>query len=504
MSELLPFLKCFNPLWLRGVGAERIQVPCGSCIACQNQKRQALSLKLHLEELNSAFTYLITLTYDNEHLPLYRLVEHDSLKGVFMPCPLSDRIVSDFGVYEDSKDTPFIKQTSVLYDSIRHYNAQVRLHQFNRRVSVPYGNGTFALLYYRDAQLFIKRLRKYIDKYFHEKIRYYIIGEYGTSSLRPHWHLLLFFDSPALAREFEIVDQVGTVSRPAECAHFLCTLWQYGIVDSKRTNKQAYYYVASYVNKPASFPTVLDVLSKQKSYHSNRFGAVLSKETLIKFIRERNFDGFRNHFVTNSDGSQSAFALWRSYYDEFFPRFSGQRFCTFEETFGILSSYERLSNYFHSDSVAYLSKCLMFCHFNGEHSPSIDYFMHLFRYQIAMSERSNLDILSALQSAIRSSKKFMLYANTLSLTPTAYYDTYLKFYSYVDLQTLNTHFSKCESDSRYTQLYYDFVLQSSHSCVDNYMDTTEFKLMRSHEISKFNKSVKHRQQVDLINNSLYL
>jgi hypothetical protein len=28
--------------------------------------------------------------------------------------------------------------------------------------------------------------------------------------------------------------------------------------------------------------------------------------------------------------------------------------------------------------------------------------------------------------------------------------------------------------------------------------------MRSQEISKFNKSVKHRQQVDLINNSLYL
>lgn len=504
MSELLPFLKCFNPLWLRGDGVERVQVPCGSCIACQNQKRQALSLKLHLEELNSAFTYLITLTYDNEHLPLYRLIEHDSLKGVLMPCPISDRIVSDFGDFEDSKDTPFLKQTSVLYDSIRRYNAQVRMHQFNRRVCVPYGNGTFALLYYRDAQLFIKRLRKYIDKYFHEKVRYYIIGEYGTSSLRPHWHLLLFFDSPALAREFEIVDQVGTISRPAECAHFLCTLWQYGIVDSKRTNKQAYYYVASYVNKPASFPAVLDVLSKQKSYHSNRFGAVLSKETLINFIRERNFDGFRNHFVTNSDGSQSSFALWRSYYDEFFPRFSGQRFCTYEETFSILSSFERLSNYFHSDSVAYISKCLFSCHVNGVHSPTIDYFISLFRYQIAMSERSKLDILSALQSAIRSSKKFMIYANTLSLTPSAYYDTYIRFYSYVDLQTLNTHYAKCESDSRYTQLYYDFVLQPSHSCVSTYMDSTEFKLMRSQEISCFNKSVKHRQQVDLINNSLYL
>jgi hypothetical protein len=47
-------------------------------------------------------------------------------------------------------------------------------------------------------------------------------------------------------------------------------------------------------------------------------------------------------------------------------------------------------------------------------------------------------------------------------------------------------------------------LQPLNSCSDNYMDSTEFKLMRSQEISNFNKSVKHRQQVDLINNSLYL
>ena len=118
-----------------------------------------------------------------------------------------------------------------------------------------------------------------------------------------------------------------------------------------------------------------------------------------------------------------------------------------------------------------------------------------------MSERSNLDILSALQSAIRSSKKFLLYANTLSLTPSAYYETYFKFYSYVDLQTLATHFSKCESDPRYAQIYYDFLSAGS---VGTYIDSIEFQLMRSQEISKFNKSVKHRKQVDLINNSLYL
>lgn len=278
MSELLPFLKCFNPLWLRGDGAERIQVPCGSCIACQNQKRQALSLKLHLEELNSAFTYLITLTYDNVHLPLYRLVEHDFLEGVLMPCPISDRIVSDFGDYEDSKDTPFIKQTSVLYDSIRHYNAQVRMHQFNRRVSVPYGNGTFALLYYRDAQLFIKRLRKYIDKYFHEKVRYYIIGEYGTSSLRPHWHLLLFFDSPSLAREFEVVDQVGTINRPAECAHFYVRCGSMVLLTlNAQTNKPITMLLRMLISLLLFLPFLTSFLHKR----------VITPIALVRFYRKK-------------------------------------------------------------------------------------------------------------------------------------------------------------------------------------------------------------------------
>ena len=40
----------------------------------------------------------------------------------------------------------------------------------------------------RDLQLFIKRIRKTNDG----KIRYYGIGEYGTKTARPHYHLIIF------------------------------------------------------------------------------------------------------------------------------------------------------------------------------------------------------------------------------------------------------------------------------------------------------------------------
>lgn len=41
--------------------------------------------------------------------------------------------------------------------------------------SCVYGHGLYALLYYRDIQLFLKRLRKHIFKYYGEKIRFTLL-----------------------------------------------------------------------------------------------------------------------------------------------------------------------------------------------------------------------------------------------------------------------------------------------------------------------------------------
>lgn len=46
----------------------------------------------------------------------------------------------------------------------------------------------------RDAQLFLKRVRKNLSKYSDEKIRYYIVSEYGPKTFRAHYHVLFFYD----------------------------------------------------------------------------------------------------------------------------------------------------------------------------------------------------------------------------------------------------------------------------------------------------------------------
>ena len=69
------FVKCFNPLVLRDLKGYPNQVPCGKCIACQNNKRSSLSLKLRLEEFSSKYCYFLTLTYDDDNLPLFSICD---------------------------------------------------------------------------------------------------------------------------------------------------------------------------------------------------------------------------------------------------------------------------------------------------------------------------------------------------------------------------------------------------------------------------------------------
>lgn len=53
--------------------------------------------------------------------------------------------------------------------------------------NVPISNNSFLTLDKRDPTLFFKRLRKMAGK-----IKYYLVGEYGTNNKRPHYHLILF------------------------------------------------------------------------------------------------------------------------------------------------------------------------------------------------------------------------------------------------------------------------------------------------------------------------
>lgn len=107
------------------------EIPCGNCIGCRLDYSRQWADRCLLEMKNHESSYFVTLTYDDEHLPINHYVDHDT--GV---C------------------------------------------------------GSVSTLIKRDFQLFMKRLRK--NYKYDNKLRFFACGEYGDTTFRPHYHAIIF------------------------------------------------------------------------------------------------------------------------------------------------------------------------------------------------------------------------------------------------------------------------------------------------------------------------
>lgn len=107
---------------------EYISLPCGHCIGCRLKYSRIWADRCMAEAAYHDENLFLTLTYNDDHIP--------------DPLPLESGGFSPVH--------PLVK---------------------------------------RDVQLFIKRLRKHFGD---DKIRYFLCGEYGEKSMRPHYHLILF------------------------------------------------------------------------------------------------------------------------------------------------------------------------------------------------------------------------------------------------------------------------------------------------------------------------
>lgn len=118
-----------------------VPIPCGKCAACLQRKISEWSFRLETERLEAACTYFVTLTYDNQNVPLNKYGKMTLNK-------------KDFQLY--------MKQ-------IRHSR--------NRTPDEEYG--IFEKHYYHQD----------IKKF---PLKYYCVGEYGTKKFRPHMHVIMY------------------------------------------------------------------------------------------------------------------------------------------------------------------------------------------------------------------------------------------------------------------------------------------------------------------------
>lgn len=250
---------------------EPVVVSCGHCPSCVLRRSGIQTNLLTTYSAQFRYVYFITLTYAPQFLPTLEVsvVETCTDDIADVPCfpnindldagdpntylfgfrsvPRSSSVKLKSSTVERTFKDPEIKFTYPMKPKDLLFILGKVKHNIPNRI--PY-------VCNRDLDLFLKRLRSY---YPDEKLRYYAVSEYGPTSFRPHWHLLLFSDSERFSQ---------TVCENVSKA------WSYGRCDASLSRGFAAPYVASYVNSFVALPdfyTQMPKVVRPKSFHSIGF-----------------------------------------------------------------------------------------------------------------------------------------------------------------------------------------------------------------------------------------
>lgn len=327
----------------------RIAVDCGQCDYCIHKRAQKASMRVKTAGSSFKYSYFLTLTYDNEHIPLFNCKvlhsEYEDVVGIsgdihfgdeyHKYIPVSEYQCNDNSVlrhifFEQVQGTvPFDREIKeyvpirdnwfLSMDAIRSFIAKTQaVDKTDYPASAQYGrDNLIPFLNYVDVQNYIKRLRKYLFKRlgFYESLHFYAVGEYGPVHFRPHFHLLLFTDS----------DEVAKVLR--ECHD---KSWKFGRSDFQRSAGGAASYVASYVNSLSSAPLLY---RSCRSFRPKSRASLGFFEKGCDFVEdedpyaqiERKIDSVVNGRVYNFNGISVRSTPPMSYIRTLLPRFSSAR-----------------------------------------------------------------------------------------------------------------------------------------------------------------------------------
>lgn len=264
LSECLHPVKVFNKYT-----NDVVYTPCGHCYSClKNKSNRDTALAMNIAS-NFKYCYFVWLSYEDRYLPYMELKTIDSLddtrsnylfssinRSLRIPVPNGkDRIIDD-SPFEfthsmtSSEYQDIIVKSHGRYDFLRKCVVYPRFEDCDNRI--PYCNTS-------DCQKFLKRLRFHSKDKYNEEIRFYGVSEYGPRTYRPHWHLLLFFNSDELTSS---IQQLVSES------------WSYGRTTCELSRGGSASYVASYVNSNVCLPSLYlqHKEIKARSLHSKGYG----------------------------------------------------------------------------------------------------------------------------------------------------------------------------------------------------------------------------------------
>lgn len=207
---------CISPLNIPHPSKdERLSVPCGKCLYCLKRLRSDWTFRLEQEQKISETGNFLTLTYNDENRTLQRSL--------------------------DEKTGEYFEEYTLVK---------------------------------KDLQDFMKRLRYYNSQKWKSLIRYYAVGEYGTETDRPHYHIILFNLHTSLVKDLD-------------------TIWSKGNILNGSVSPASIRYVTKYViNKIGTFDTKLRPFSlMSKGIGKNYIDANKKYHNANKILSVRHSNG---------------------------------------------------------------------------------------------------------------------------------------------------------------------------------------------------------------------
>jgi len=219
--------QCITPLTIKnpkpnfdGTGTH-MEVPCGKCVPCIQRRASQWAFRLTQEELRSKTSAFITYTYDQDSVPR-------SINGL---------------------------QT----------------------------------LNTTDYQLYMKRQRKKIAKEYGKDywkknaIKYYMVGEYGSKTERPHYHAIMF----NLPKKYILND------------HRIQEIWKKGRVQVDEVTPASIRYVCGYLQKQLYWANKGDQDDRQREFSRMSKGI---GENYLTDARVKSMKSKLNPYLVIEDG----------------------------------------------------------------------------------------------------------------------------------------------------------------------------------------------------------
>lgn len=199
--------------------------PCGKCMICQMRKRKDMTVRLSHEASMHDTACFITLTYDNDNVPT---TNH---------CALDHSAKC----YSRGQHAAVLPDCELEHQTLYPIDVQLFMKRLRRHLEyVPKG------CIVKDGKVYDKN-GDFVRDHVKGSLRYFAVGEYGSHTKRPHYHIIIFGWSPSDAEYLKTIR-----NNPYFISPTLSKLWQFGFHSISSVSPAVAKYCARYVTKKYS------------------------------------------------------------------------------------------------------------------------------------------------------------------------------------------------------------------------------------------------------------